>query len=458
MTRREFVGMACAGLAAPARAAERPPNFLIIYADDLGIGDLGCYGARDVKTPNIDKLAAAGARFTDWYTNSPVCSPSRASLLTGKYPQRTGVTEVLASTAQFETRGLARGEITLPGELRKRGYRTGHIGKWHLGSAPESRPSVQGYDEFFGFYSGWADYYSHRYYRQGRVPQEIFHDLWRNEREEFRDGEYHTEMFGAEAAAFLSRQQSGTPFFLTAAFGAVHYPMMAPQKYLDRFSPQMDRERRMHAAVTAAMDDAVGLIVETLSRRGLLDNTVIFFQSDNGATNEIRAHSRAMPYRGGSNAPFRGFKAGLFEGGIRMPAILAWNGRIPGNRSVSGVAGAMDIFPTFLNWAGATQPYQVDGKNIAAMAQQGAPSPHDAFFWGYLKQRAVREGPWKLILNPPSVPGDPVESDVWLSNLAEDPAEQVNLAKREPERTARLQKRIEDWFAGFDSARSGVRA
>ncbi len=154
MTRREFVGMAGAGLATRAHAAERPPNFLIIYADDLGIGDLGCYGAKDVKTPHIDELAAAGARFTDWYTNSPVCSPSRASLLTGKYPQRTGVTEVLASTAQFETRGLARGEITLPGELRKRGYRTGHIGKWHLGSAPESRPAVQGYDEFFGFYSG----------------------------------------------------------------------------------------------------------------------------------------------------------------------------------------------------------------------------------------------------------------------------------------------------------------
>lgn len=333
-----------------ASAQQRPPNFVVIYADDLGIGDLGCYGAKNVRTPHIDRLASTGVRFTNWYTNSPVCSPSRASLLTGKYPQRTGITEVLVSTAQFDTPGLRRDEVTLPSELKKRGYATAHIGKWHLGSAPHSRPMAQGYDEFFGFYSGWTDYYSHRYYRQGNTRQDIFHDLWRNEREEFRDGEYQTELLAAEAASFLSRRQAAKPFFLTVAFGAVHYPMMAPPKYVDRFPRDMDRERRMHAAVTAALDDAVGLIVKTLENRGLLNNTVIFFQSDNGATQEIRAHSGAQPYRGGSNAPYRGFKAGLFEGGIRMPALMMWKDRIPTDRSISGVGGAMDIFPTFLEW------------------------------------------------------------------------------------------------------------
>jgi arylsulfatase A-like enzyme len=305
VTRRDFTSLVF-GTAAAARAqSANRPNFVIIYADDLGIGDVGCYGASDMKTPHIDRLAGMGVRFTDWYTNSPVCSPSRASLLTGKYPQRTGISEVLSSAADFNIPGLRAGERTLPAELRKRGYRTGHIGKWHLGSVPHSRPAAQGYDEFFGFYSGWTDYYSHRYYLQGNTRQEIFHDLWRQEKKEFRDPEYQTEVLANEAAAFVSRQRAGQPFFLSIGFGAVHYPMMAPAKYLQRFPESMDRERRMHAAVTAALDDAVGLLMKTLEQRGLLDNTVIFFQSDNGATQEIRAHSKAQPYRGGSNAPFR---------------------------------------------------------------------------------------------------------------------------------------------------------
>jgi arylsulfatase A-like enzyme len=261
-------------------------------------------------------------------------------------------------------------------------------------------------------------------------------------------------LFAAEAASFLSKHSGGgKPFFVTVAFGAVHYPMMAPAKYLDRFPESMDRERRMHAAVTAALDDAVGVIVETLSKYGLLDSTVLFFQSDNGATQEIRAHSGALPYRGGSNAPFRGFKAGLFEGGVRMPAIMASKGRIPANRIVSGIGGAMDIFPTFLGWAGVAESDipRVDGKNVAAMVERGAPSPHESFFWAYQKQRAMREGPWKLILNPPSIPGDRVEADVWLSNLEQDPGEKVNLAQREPERVDKMKRLIEQWFSTLSS-------
>ena len=435
------------GAAAALRGqAAAKPNFVIIYADDLGIGDLGCYGAKDVKTPHIDTLAAAGVRFTDWYTNSPVCSPSRASLLTGQYPQRTGITQVLPSLAEFNVPGLREGERTLPGELRKQGYRTAHIGKWHLGSAVHSRPEPQGYDESFGFYSGWTDYYSHRYYRQGPDRQDIFHDLWRNGREEFRDPEYHTDLFAREAADFITKQKAAQPFFMTVAFGAVHYPMIAPAKYLSRFPESMDRERRMHAAVLSALDDAVGLIVKTLQSRGLLDNTVIFFQSDNGATQEIRAHSKAQPYRGGSNAPFRGFKAGLFEGGIRMPAIMTWKKGIRAGRTISGVGAAMDIFPTFLEWAGTTDTATTDGKSVAAMVQKDARSPHTALYWGYLKQRAVREGDWKLILNPPGVPGDELKEDVWLSNLREDPGERINFKSRNPEIVTRLRASIDQWF------------
>ena len=449
MTRRDFTTLALGAYASTRGQSSGRPNFLIIYADDLGIGDVGCYGVSDVKTPNLDKLATSGVRFTDWYSNCPVCSPSRASLLTGQYPQRTGITEVLPSMAEFNVPGLRAGERTLPAELRKRGYRTAHFGKWHMGSAVHSRPAAQGYDTFFGFLSGWTDYYSHRYYRQGNDRQDIFHDLWRNERKEFRDGEYQTELFARETASFLSRQSTAQPFFVTAAFGAVHYPMMAPAKYLERFPETMDHERRMHAAVVAALDDAVGLLVKALQDRGLLDNTVIFFQSDNGATQEIRAHSKAQPYRGGSNAPFRGFKAGLFEGGIRMPALMSWKKGIPPGRKVSGVGAAMDIFPTFLEWAGVTAGDigTRDGKSVAAMVQKDAPSPHTAVYWSYLKQRAVREGDWKLILNPPSIPGDELKEDVWLSNLREDPAEKINYKSRNPEIVTRLRASIESWYA-----------
>ncbi|HYZ83399.1 MAG TPA: sulfatase-like hydrolase/transferase, partial [Bryobacteraceae bacterium] len=162
-----------------AQAPDRRPNFLIIYTDDQGIGDVGCYGAKDVKTPNIDRLAERGARFTNWYSSSPVCSPSRASVLTGKYPQRTGVVDVLDSSAKFDIDGLRANETTVASLLRRAGYRTGAVGKWHLGSAPQSRPMSQGFDEFFGFYSGWTDYYSHRYYKLA-TGTDITHDLWRN--------------------------------------------------------------------------------------------------------------------------------------------------------------------------------------------------------------------------------------------------------------------------------------
>ncbi len=443
MNRRRF--LAAAAGAGAALLAQRPsrPNFIVIYTDDQGIGDLGCYGHPEVQTPHLDRLAASGVRFTDWYTNSPVCSPSRASVMTGKYPQRTGVVAVLSSQADFNVPGLRRGEITLPGELKKLGYRTAAIGKWHLGSAAHSRPMAQGFDDFYGFYSGWIDGFSHRYYRQSGTAQ-IFHDLWHNHQETWADPEYSTELFGRKAAEFIDRQSAANPFLLYLAFGAPHYPMIAPRKYLDRFPASMDRDRRMYLAMVAAIDDAVGRVMERLRARGLDRNTVVFFQSDNGATQEIRAHHAAQPYRGGSNAPFRGFKAGLFEGGIRMPALMAAPGRIAAGQVCTEPAMAMDVLPTFLEWAGAAPSSPVDGRSVASMIA-GGPSPHDALFWAYGKQSAVRRGPWKLILNPPSVPGDEVTGKLWLSNLAEDPGEKRNWSAANPAKVAELQKLLEDW-------------
>lgn len=406
-------------------AQTKRPNFLIIYTDDQGIGDVGAYGATDVKTPNLDRLARSGVRFSNWYSNCPVCSPSRASVLTGKYPQRTGVVDVLDSSAKFDVEGLRAGELTLPRELKRAGYRTGAIGKWHLGSAAHSRPLSQGFDEFLGFYSGWTDYFSHRYYKLAN-GQEIMHDLWRNDKEVWGEPTYQTELLTREAKSFVAKQTAANPFFLYLAFGAPHYPMMAPQKYVDRFPASMDRDRRMHAAMVSAVDDGVGEVLQSLRVKGLLENTVIFFQSDNGATRETRADSSGRPYGGGSNKPFRGWKMGLFEGGIRVPGVLSGPG-IPAGRVIDAPGAAMDVLPTFLSMAGVKIPENVDGRDVRPALQPNGQPVHDAIFWSYKNQRAIRKGKWKLILNPPGF-GQPMRDTLWLSDLERDAAESRNWA------------------------------
>ena len=204
----------------------------------------------------------------------------------------------------------------------------------------------------------------------GAGKQHIFHDLWDGDTEAWVEPEYQTTVFKGKALEFIGRQNSSTPFFLYLAFGAPHYPMMAPRKYLDRFPPGLDRDRRTHLAVIAAIDEAIGEIREALKARGLDRDTVIFFQSDNGATDETRADSSGRPYRGGSNAPFRGYKTGLFEGGIRMPAMMSWPARIPAGQVIAEPGIAMDILPTFLEWAGVPPVADIDGRSVSAMVTQ----------------------------------------------------------------------------------------
>lgn len=438
MLRRQFLPT----LGAAALQAQPPakPNFIVIYTDDQGIGDLGCFGGPDVKTPNVDRLASSGMRFTNWHTNSPVCSPSRASLLTGKYPQNAGIPQILSSKPDFNIAGLRKGERTLASQLKQLGYRTGAVGKWHLGSAPDSRPTAQGFDEWFGFYSGWTDYYSHRYYTLGGVP--VFHDLWRNDQEVFEEPVYQTEMLAREARAFLTKQNRSQPFFLYLAFGAPHYPMMAPKKYLDRFPASLDRDRRMHAAMVAAIDDAVGELVQTLQARGLDQNTVIFYQSDNGATREERADHRGRPYAGGNNLHFRGHKGSLFEGGIRVPGIMRWPSRIKPDQTSSATALAMDILPTFLKWAGGAIPDGVDGVDLSPIILEGRDPAQRDVFWDYAGQRAIRNGPWKLLEGYREGLNQKLDPGFWLSNLEEDPSEKNNYATQKPELARELLGRL----------------
>lgn len=443
MNRRHFLS----SVAAAPLAAQRPaskPNFVVIYTDDQGIGDLGCYGGQDMKTPNLNRLAASGIRFTDWHTNSPVCSPSRASLLTGKYPQNAGVPQILTSKPDFNVPGLRQGENTLPGELKKLGYRTAAVGKWHLGSAAHSKPLAQGFDQYFGFYSGWIDYYSHRYYTLGGTP--LFHDLWRNNEEVFEEPMYQTELLTREAKSFLNQQSPGAqPFFLYLAFGAPHYPMMAPKKYLERFPSTMDRDRREHAAMVAAVDDGVGEILDLLKARGLEKDTVIFFQADNGATREERADHLARPYRGGSNGDFRGYKGSLWEGGIRVPGLMRWPSRIRAGQVMDGLGVTMDILPTFLKWAGGTPPAGIDGMDLSNWLLEGGKAPHDVVKWQLEGLKAVRRGPWKLMENFRDGLGTPTEKGQRLSNLSEDPKETRNWADANPAMVSELSQLLPAW-------------
>jgi arylsulfatase A-like enzyme len=450
--RRNFLKILSAGATAAAAAAQsaappRKPNFLVIVTDDHGMGDVGCYANPEVRTPNLDRLARSGVRFTQWYANAPVCSASRAAIMTGKYPDRAGVRGALRSEPSWDVPGLRPGETTLPRLLRDLGYHTAAFGKWHLGSAPASRPLAQGFDQFFGWYSGWLDAFSHRYYQLGTSPGKIFHDLWRNETEVFEEPAYMTELLGREARAFLAQQTpGGKPFFQYVAFGAPHYSMMAPKKYLDRLPASMDRDRRMHLAMVAAVDDVVGSLLDQLKQQGLENDTVVYFQADNGATREQRASSDGKPYHGGSNGPYRGYKLGLFDGGMHVPAMLRAPGVLKPGQVWDRPLISMDLLPTFLAMAdpGAKPPDGIDGQNILPVMRGEKPAL-EFLFWSHDKQRAVRQGDWKLILNPPSFPGDPVSDKIWLSNLEADRSEKKNLAAQQPDRVKAMLERLRAW-------------
>jgi len=449
LTRRNFLStgsiLTAAGLRAAATQRVKPtcPNFIVILMDDLGVHDLGCLGAHDLKTPNIDKLAASGARFTNWYSNAPVCAPARAALMTGRYPVRCGVPRNALS--------LLPREKTIASLLQPAGYATGLTGKWHLGSTPDTIPNSHGFDYFYGFHSGCVDYYSHRYY-WGEPKVVNYHDLWRNRNEIFENGQYLTERITEEAVGFI-RSHHSQPFFLYVAYNAVHYPMHAPEKYIQRF-PSLEMERRTYAAMLAAADDGVGEILKTLEQSGIRDNTVIFFLGDNGATTEARAGLNQKPATAGQNTPFRGYKFSVFDGGMHVPCLVSWPGVIPANQAVHEIAMTADILPTVCHAAGVDLPPDrtIDGQNILPVAASGAKSPHRAVFWQENKQLAVRQGRWKLVLNGIVYDGSeegtkPLtgEDSVFLSDLEEDPGETRNLRRKQPEIVDELTTAISKW-------------
>jgi arylsulfatase A-like enzyme len=448
VSRRDFlsVGPAAAlSAAAPSAAAPgRPdrPNVIIFLADDLGCHDLGCLGAADLKTPNIDSIASSGARFTNWYAQAPVCAPSRAALMTGRYPIRAGVPS--------NGPELKASEQTIASMLKSRGYATGLFGKWHLGSGNESCPNAHGFDRFVGFHSGCVDFFSHRYY-WGEPRSVNYHDLWRDRTEIFEDGTYLTELITREAKAFINENRN-RPFFVYMPFNAVHYPMHAPRKYVERF-PKLERERQMYAAMLSALDDGVGEVMGLIRRLGLADNTLVIFSADNGATREKRAGLNQQPATAGSNHPFRGNKFSAFDGGMHVPAVMSWPGVIPAGQVIHEVGCHVDLLPTIAKAAGAPLPADriLDGFDMLPLAASKAKSRHDAIFWSQGGQLAVRRGKWKLVKDGREYDGEknePLKGDdaLFLSNLEEDPGERRNRRHDEPALADELLTLAQHWL------------
>jgi len=411
-----------------ASAADQPPNVILIMADDQGSADLGCYGSKDLHTPHTDALAARGIRLTRFYSAAPVCSPSRAGTLTGRWPARAGMP---SNAAPGPNGGKPGSEITNAEMFKAAGYATAHIGKWHLGHAPETTPLAQGFDHSFGHMGGCIDNYSHFFYWSG--PNR--HDLWRNGEQVFHDGEYFPDLMRKEAAEFMEKHKAG-PFFIFYALNTPHYPYQGDKKWLDHFK-HLPHPRNLYAAFLAAQDQRIGELMADLDRLGLRDNTLVVFQSDNGHSVEDRAHGG-----GGSAGAFRGEKFSLFDGGVRLPAILSWPGNLPENQTRDGLFHACDFLPTLAELTKVKPPdIHLDGINQAGMLRDGsvpATTNDRALHWQVGNGRntywAVLEGDWKLIGTPEAQGGK-----LFLANLAEDPGETTNLADRHPEIVNRLQ-------------------
>lgn len=444
--------LACtlAAISAVHSAANEPrklPNIVLIYADDQGSLDLNCYGSKDLHTPHLDRLASQGVRFTQMYSPSAICSASRAGFLTGRFPARAGVPANVSS--QEGVAGMPTSEITIAELLKRKGYATGHVGKWHLGYTPETMPNGQGFDSSFGHMGGCIDNYSHFFYWQG--PNR--HDLWRDGKEIFRDGEFFLDMMIDEGNKFFEANRD-KPFLLYFAINAPHYPMQGTAKWREHYR-DLESPRRQYAEFVSTVDEKVGEIVASLERLGLRDNTLIIYQSDHGHSTEERAF-----WGGGNAGPYRGAKASLFEGGIRIPSIVSMPGTLPEGEVRDQMATGCDWFPTIAELCGVSLPKKnYDGKSLLGVIQDDAnESPHDHFFWllgkGKNAQWAVHQGNWKLLGNVRDTTDrrKPVQVDkLFLADMNQDIGETKNVAKEHPEVVKRLQAIMEKHVASIDA-------
>ncbi|MEQ9220924.1 MAG: sulfatase-like hydrolase/transferase [Cyclobacteriaceae bacterium] len=420
-------------------AADKP-NVIIIYTDDQGTIDMNAFGAEDLVTPNMDRIAKSGIRFTQFYA-SPICSPSRASLLTGKTPQKSGCPGNAGASLE-SMRGVPGSQYTMAEMFKDAGYRTAHIGKWHLGFQPDMLPNAQGFDYSFGHLVGCIDNYSHFYFWNG--PNR--HDLFRNGKEVYHNGEFFPDLMVEEATQFIEENKEA-PFFMYFAMNMPHYPYQGDEKWLKYYEEKgVAYPRDLYAAFLSTQDDRIGMLLGKLDELGLTENTIIVLQSDNGHSTEERAH-----HGGGSAGPYRGAKQCVFEGGIRVPAAISWPAEIPGGQVRDQFAVNTDWLPTLADLCEIKlDRKELDGKSLVDLIDdEKTKTKHkDGYCWAYNKMWVARKGKWKLIGNPydTSNRGYEFEEKLFLANLEEDPGEQVNLADKYPKVVAELEKQYTEWL------------
>lgn len=423
--------------AEPASRAPRP-NIIHIVADDLGWKDVGFNGCKDIKTPHIDALANGGAKLSSFYVQ-PMCTPTRAALMTGRYPFRYGLqTAVIPSVSDY---GLDTSEWLMPQALKDAGYKTAIIGKWHLGHADKKYwPRQRGFDYQYGAMIGELDYFTHQ--EHGVVD-------WYRDNERVIEEGYTTQLLGTDAVRYINEQDSDKPFYLYLAFNAPHTPYQAPQEYIDRYKHIEEPTRRIYAGMVSCLDDEIGRVVAALQSKGLRENTLIIFHSDNGGTyNAMFAGVMAdvskikIPC---DNKPFRDGKGSLFEGGTLVCAAANWPGKIKPGSTVNGLIHVVDLYPTFANLAGAPteKSKPLDGLDVWQTISQGKPSPRTELVYNIEPFRgAIRQGDWKLIWRTT------LPSSVDLYNLKDDPTEQKNVAAEHPEKVAAMKLRIDELSKG----------
>ena len=436
-----------------AQTLDQKPNVIVIMTDDQGSIDLNAYGATDLHTPTMDRLAREGVRFTQFYAGAPVCSPSRAALLTGKTNLRAGLPNNVPIPERAEASGqygLPTEEITIAEMLQENGYYTALVGKWHLGHRKENLPNAQGFDYFFGHQRGCIDNYSHTFYWNG--PNK--HDLYRNAEEVYYPSQHFSDLMVDEVKELITNKK-GQPFFIYWAFNAPHYPYQGTPKWLDYYK-DLPTPRREYAAFVSNTDEAIGKVLDELDQAGLSENTIIIFQSDHGHSLEERAF-----WGGGNAGPYRGSKFSMFEGGIRVPAIIRYPKVIPADQVRRQMATEMDWFSTIAELTGSTITEEVDGKSLMpVILDNQAPSQHNVVYWQVgthddpRAQWVVRKGSWKLIGNVREPSGQGKENDLpplFLSNLEEDVSEQNNLAESHPKEVQELLKLHQDWLHSVGS-------
>jgi len=431
-------------LPAAADQPAAPPNVVIVLMDDMGYADVGCYGAEDIRTPQIDRLAREGVRLTNFYSNGPVCTPTRCGLMTGRYQQRVGLEWALGVTAEvardaggksqpakeYKSLGLDTKETCVARMFKDAGFGTAIYGKWHLGYQPQFGPNAHGFDEFFGIHGGNADMYSHQY-RDG-TP-----DLYENTKPIVREG-YLTELIADRAVDYIDRKAGKQPFFLYVPFNAVHWPFQAPNHPEQRrnYDSWYAGDRAVYAAMLEAVDTAVGRIRTALEQKGSLDNTLFIFTNDNGG--EVRL---------ASNKPLFHHKATLWEGGIRVPCILRWPGKLPAGKVSHQVGISMDLTASILAACNIKPSRELDGVDLLPVLKGEKNDFQRTLCWRInradRKQRAVRHGRWKYVLDGQQ----PVVSHELLFDLEVDPGERFNLASRNPELMATMRQLLAKWEA-----------